>query len=103
MARRYLTSAQWRDLIAQQAAGHESVVEFCQRLGLTPKSFYRRRAALRQTDQAKGMMVVAPPIARPAPGPVVVSWHGVELTLSAAASPTWIAQLMRDLADAPVA
>lgn len=79
------------------------MVEFCQRLGLTPKSFYRRRAALRQTDSATGMMVVAPPIARPSSGPMVVSWHGVELTLSAAASPTWIAQLMRDLADAPVA
>lgn len=103
MARRYLTSAQWRDLIVQQAAGHESVVEFCQRLGLTPKSFYRRRAALRQTDPAKGMMVVAPPIARSSSGPIAVSWRGVELTVSDQASPTWIAQLMRELADASVA
>jgi hypothetical protein len=103
VARRYLTSAQWRDLIAQQAAGCESVFEFCQRLSLTPKSFYRRRAALRQADSSKGLMVVAPPIARPTSDPIVVSWHGVELTLSAAASPAWIAQLMRELADAPVA
>ena len=103
MARRYLSSAQWHDLIAQQAASSESVVEFCQRLGLTPKSFYRHRAALRQAESAKGLMVVAPPVVRPASGPMVVSWHGVELTLSAAASPSWIAQLMRELADAPVA
>ena len=103
MARRYLTSAQWRDLIAQQAGGSESAVEFCQRLGLTPKSFYRRRAALRQAEPLKGLMVVAPPVTRSASGPMVVSWHGVELTLSAAASPAWIAQPMRELADAPVA
>ena len=103
MARRYLTSAQWRDLIAQQAAGSESVVDFCQRLGLTPKSFYRRRAALRQTDSAKGMMVVSPPVARPSSGSKVVSWRGIELTISDSASPTWVAQLMRELADAPVA
>ena len=103
MARRYLTSAQWHDLITQQASGSESVVAFCQRLGLTPKSFYRHRAALRQAEPSKGLMVVAPPVARSASGPMVISWHGVELTLSAAASPTWIAQLMRELADAPVA
>jgi len=70
------------------------VVAFCQRLGLSPKSFYRRRAALRETDSAKGMMVVAPPAVPPSSRPMVISWHGVELTLSAAASPTWIAQLM---------
>ena len=103
MARRYLTLAQWRDLITQQAAGNESVVEFCQRLGLSPKSFYHRRVALRQAESSEGLMVVAPPVVRPASGPMVVSWHGVELTLLAAASPTWIAQLMRELADAPVA
>jgi len=103
VARRYLTSAQWRDLITQQAAGRESVGEFCQRLGLTTKSFYRRRAALRQAESSTGLTVVAPPVARPSSGPIVICWHGVEVTLSAAASPTWIAQLMRELADATVA
>ncbi|MGK7294741.1 MAG: IS66 family insertion sequence element accessory protein TnpA [Candidatus Wenzhouxiangella sp. M2_3B_020] len=98
-----MTSAQWRDLIAQQASSSESVVAFCRRLGLTPKSFYRRRAALRQAESSKGLVVVKPPVSHSASGPMVVSWRGIELTVSESTSPTWIAQLMRELADAPVA
>ena len=34
MSRRYLKAEQWRELIAKQAAGTESIVAFCQRHGL---------------------------------------------------------------------
>lgn len=102
MSRRYLKAEQWRELIAQQAAGTESVIEFCQRHGLTAKSFYRRRKALREADQHKGMVAVAPPLAQRASGSMVLSWRSVELALPSSASPTWVAQLMRELADAPV-
>lgn len=102
MSRRYLKAEQWRELIAQQAAGAESVAEFCQRHGLTPKSFYRRRKALRDADQHKGLLAVAPPLVRQASGPMTVSWRGIELALPSAASPAWLAQLMQELADASV-
>ena len=101
MGRRYLKAEQWRELIAQQAAGTESVIEFCQRHGLTPKSFYRRRKELRDADQHKGMVAVAPPLVRSASGPVGLSWQGVELSLPDSVSPAWVAQLMQELADAP--
>jgi hypothetical protein len=102
VSRRYLKAEQWRELIAQQAAGTESVIEFCQRHGLTPKSFYRRRKALRDADQHKGMVSVAPPLARPTSGPMALSWRSIELSLPGSVSPAWLAQLMRELADAPV-
>ena len=102
MTRRYLKAEQWRELIAQQAAGTESIVDFCQRHGLTTKSFYYRRKTLREVDQHKGMVAVAPPLARQSSGPMSVSWRGVELALPASASSGWVAQLMRELANASV-
>ncbi len=102
MSRRYLKADQWRQLIAQQAAGTESVTEFCQHHGLTTKSFYRRRKALREADAHKGLVAVAPPMPSQPTGQIAVAWRGVALTLPGSASPAWVAQLMRELADAPV-
>ncbi|QKK01310.1 MAG: hypothetical protein HND55_13735 [Pseudomonadota bacterium] len=102
MSRRYLKADQWRELIAQQAAGAESVAEFCQRHGLTPKSFYRRRKALREADTHQGLVAVAPPMPSQLTGQIAVSWRGVALELPSSACPAWVAQLMRELADASV-
>ena len=102
MSRRYLKAEQWRQLIAQQEAGTESVIDFCQRHGLTPKSFYRRRKALREAGQHEGMVAVAPPVSLASTGQMAVPWHGVELALSGSVSPGWVAQLMQELADASV-
>ena len=103
MTRRYLKAEQWRQLIAEQAAGTESVVDSCQRNGLTPKSFYRRRKALRDADEHQGMVAVAPPMSLASTSQMALSWRGVELALSGSASPSWVAQLMRELTDASVA
>jgi len=102
VSRRYLKAEQWCELIAQQAAGAESVAEFCQRHGLTPKSFYRRRKALREADAHQGLVAVAPPIPSQPTGQIAVAWRGVALTVPGSASPAWVAQLMRELADASV-
>jgi hypothetical protein len=102
VTRRYLKAEQWRELIAQQAAGTESIVDFCRRHGLSTKSFYHRRKAFRDADEHQGMVAVAPPLVRPSSGPMAVSWCGVELALPASASPAWVAQLMKELASASV-
>ena len=102
MTRRYLKAEEWRQLIAEQAAGTESVVDFCQRHGLTPKSFYRRRKTLRDADEHQSMVAVAPPLSLASTSQMAVSWRGVELALSGSASPAWVAQLMRELTDASV-
>ena len=102
MSRRYLKAEQWRQLIAEQAAGTESVAEFCQRHGLTTKSFYRHRKALREADAHQGMVAVAPPVSSQPTSQMAVSWRGVALALPGSASPSWVAQLMRELADASV-
>ena len=102
MGRRYLKLEQWRSLIEQQEVSGESVTRFCQRHGLTPKTFWNRRKALRETDQGKGLVVVAPPASSPAACQLAIRWRGVELALAGQASAAWLAQLMRELADAPV-
>jgi hypothetical protein len=102
VSRRYLKAEQWRKLIAEQAGGTESVIDFCRRHGLTPKSFYRRRKALREADQQGAMVVVAPPALPAGSCQMAISWKGVELALADSASPAWVAQLMRELVDAPV-
>ncbi len=102
MSRRYLKAEEWRQLIAEQAAGTESVIDFCQRHGLTSKSFYGRRKALREAERHEGMVVVAPPLSLASTRQMAVSWRGVEVAFSGSASPAWVAQLMRELVDAPV-
>lgn len=102
MSRRYLKADEWRELIAQHAAGTESVAEFCRRHGLTPKSFYRRRKALREADAHQGMLAVAPPVSSQPISQMALSWRGVALALLASASPGWVAKLMQELADASV-
>jgi len=100
--RRYLKAEQWQELIAEQTAGTESVVDFCQRNNVTPKSFYQHRKAVREADSHAGMVMVAPPASLCASRQMAVSWKGVELTLPGSASPGWVAQLMRELANASV-
>lgn len=103
MSRRYLKAEQWGDLIALQAASSESVAEFCQRHGLTTKSFYRRRKALRELDQGKGLVEVAPPAVSAATTThLTLTWHGVELAVASPVSPGWVAGVMRELANASV-
>ena len=100
MSRRYLKLEQWRSLIEQQEASGESVTRFCQRHDLTPKTFWNRRKALRESDQGKGMVVAAPPASSATSCPLSIRWRGVELALAGQASAAWVAQLMRELADA---
>ena len=102
MRRRYLKLDQWRALIEQQEASGESVTAFCQRHDLLPKTFWNRRKAMREADQSKGMIAVSPPVSQALSSQMAVSWRGVELVLSGSASPAWVAQLMRELADASV-
>ena len=99
MSRGYLKLEQWRSLIEQQEASGESVTRFCQRHDLTPKTFWNRRKALRESDQGKGM-VLAPPASSATSCPLSIRWRGVELALAGQASAAWVAQLMRELADA---
>ena len=103
MSKRYRKLEEWRQLIEQQEASGESVTTFCQRHDLMPKTFWNRRKALRQADQCKGMVVVAPPAdSGSTSSPMAVCWRGIELALPGSASPAWVAQLMRELADASV-
>jgi hypothetical protein len=102
VSRRYLKLEQWRQVIEQQEASGESVTEFCRRHALLPKTFWNRRKELRETDQSKGMVAVSPPVSRAPSSQMAVSWRGVEVALTGSVSPTWVAQLMQELADASV-
>lgn len=103
MSRRYRKVEHWRSLIEQQEASGESVTAFCRRHDLLPKTFWNRRKALREADQCKGMVVVAPPATSSvASSQLSVSWRGVEIALSGSASPAWVAQLMQELTRASI-
>ena len=102
MSRRYLKLEQWQQLIEQQEASGESVTKFCRRHDLLPKTFWNRRKALREADQGKGMVAVSPPVSRASSGQMAVSWRGIQVAVTGSVSPSWLAQLMQELADASV-
>lgn len=102
MSRRYRKHEQWRALIEQQEASGESVTAFCRRHDLLPKTFWNRRKAIREADRKKGMIAVSPPVSGASSKSMAVSWRGVEVALVGSVSPAWVAQLMRELADASV-
>jgi putative transposase len=101
--RRYRKREEWRSLIEQQEASGESVTAFCRRHDISTKSFWHQRKALGESPVQNAMIAVEPPVrTNGRAGQAMLSWRGIDLTVSLSASPAWVAQLMRELADASV-
>lgn len=97
------TDAEWQQLIEQQQRSGLSAHAFCQQRGLTSKTFYKRRQALRQPttamDATERFIKVQPtstPVAVTAT-PAVLHYHDTQLHLSAGVDAQWLARLMQAL------
>ena len=101
--RRRRSDAEWQQLIEQQQRSGLSAHAFCQQQGLTSKTFYKRRQALRQqttaVDSTERFIKVQPtstPVAATATT-AVLQYHDLKLQLPAGVGAGWLAQLMRAL------
>ena len=101
--RRRRSDAEWQQLIEQQQRRGLSAHAFCQQHGLTSKTFYQRRQALRQqkavTDSTERFIKVQP-TSTPAAGAAttaVLHYHDSKLHVPASVDAQWLAQLMQAL------
>ena len=97
------SNAEWQQLIEQQQRSGLSAHAFCQQHGLTSKTFYKRRQALRQQtaamDSTERFIRVQPtstPVAVTATT-AVLRYHDSRLHLPADVDAQWLAQLMQAL------
>lgn len=102
MAKPYRKLEDWRPIIEAFEASGDSVSAFCRRRGIKRPYFLNRRKALREADQRKTFVRVPSPAVSCEVDAVMVSWQEVRLALPLSVSPSWLAQLLRELGDAPV-
>lgn len=97
------SNAEWQQLIEQQQRSGLSAHAFCQQHGLTSKTFYKRRQALRQPTAAMGAterFIKVQPTSTPAAATAttaVLHYHDSQLHLTAGVDAQWLAQLMQAL------
>lgn len=87
------TREQWQQLIAEQQASGLSASAFCRERQINPKYFSLRKQQLKPA--AKPAFIQAKMNATPLACPSL-HYNDAELTLNNA-SPTWVAQLLREL------
>jgi hypothetical protein len=97
------SDTEWQQLIEQQQRSGLSAHAFCQQQGLTSKTFYKRRQALRQqataTESTERFIKIQPslmPVAAVATT-AVLHYHDSQLHVPAGVDARWLAQLMQAL------
>ena len=97
------SDVEWQQLIEQQQRSGLSAHAFCQQHGLTSKTFYKRRQALRQqttaTDSTVQFIKIQPPSMPVAAvtTTAVLHYHDSQLHVPAGVDALWLAQLMQAL------
>jgi len=100
--RKHRSTAEWRNLVDQQARSGLNGVAFCKQHGLSRKTFYRHRKLLveKAADTVAGQFIkVQPePIQTIALQPkTVLQYQDSRLQLPAGTDPLWVAELMKAL------
>ena len=97
------TGAEWQQLIEQQQHSGLSASVFCQQHGLSSKTFYKHRRALRKVTTEAGATARFIKI-QPSSTPVaataktaVLHYHDSQLHVAAGVDARWLAQLMQAL------
>ena len=101
------TREEWLGLFERQQESGLSVSEFCEREGINSNYFSQRRTHFgwnsvvseSTADRRGGFVEVMPPVLA---GAVRLSWNEVDVEIPAGTSVSWVARLMRELADAAV-
>jgi len=97
------SEAEWQHLIDQQERSGLSATAFCQQQGLSSKTFYKRRQALRQqrsaAPSAERFIKVQPKstAAMATPPTVVLDYQNTRLQLPAGVDVLWLTKLMQAL------
>lgn len=108
MARKHKKLEDWRPIVDAFWASGQSVSAFCRERGLKREYFLNRRKALREQDlQALGQpvgfeQVQAPKTPSVSHQALALQWGSARLELSSEVDPSWVAAVMKELADAPV-
>jgi hypothetical protein len=104
VTRRHRSKAEWKQLIEQHAQSGLNGSAFCRQQGLSRKSFYRNRKALRQaveaTAHSDSFVQVVPHSTnrdRLISGLIEVAYRESRLRLPSNTNPMWLAQLMKAL------
>jgi len=93
----------WQKLITEQEQSGLSASAFCEQQGLSTKTFYRRRKALRTSPGEKPKRFIQVktdpvPLQTPAsPRSIVLHYQTTRLQFSDATPASWVATLMRAL------
>jgi len=101
MKRIHRSTEAWQKLFHQQAQSGMSVSAFCEQQGLSTKTFYRRRKALRSVpaEKPRGFIPVktAPAQIPASSSPILLHYRETRLHLSDSTAPSWVASLMKAL------
>jgi hypothetical protein len=103
MKRIHRSTEAWQKLFHQQAQSGMSVSAFCEQQGLSTKTFYRRRKALRSVpdEKPRGFISVktgSTPAQTPASfRSILLHYREIRLHLSDSTAPSWVASLMKKL------
>ena len=105
MGRRQRRSvSEWQALVDAQHNSGLSVKAFCREQGLVDKTFYNQRNKLGCAPGSDGRVKLGFVKVQPSPSGVttssaalVLQYHSSRLELGSAASPTWLAELMKAL------
>ena len=99
---KYRSEAEWLALISEQLDSGQSALAFCRDHGLSAKTFYRQRKALRKkclipADNA--FVQVQPKTVHPAAAPSALElyFQNSRLRLPPNTDPQWLAELMKAL------
>ena len=102
MKRIHRTNKAWQQLIRQQAQSGMSVLAFCEQQGLSSKTFYRRRKALRPGRAEKPQRFIkvkskSLPASVSPSHEMVLHYQKLKLQLSSSVDAGWVATLMKAL------
>ncbi len=100
--RKHRSKAEWRNLIEKQARSGLNGVAFCERHGLSRKTFYRYRKVLveKAPDSVPGQFIKVEPKSAPmmsVQAAVVLHYRDSRLSLPAGTEPAWVVELMKAL------
>ncbi len=96
------TNEAWRELIRQQEQSGMSPAAFCEQQGLSIKTFYRRRKALRpaQTERSQRFIQVksgSRPVSVSPSQELSLHYQTLKLQFSSSVDACWVATLMKAL------
>lgn len=87
----------WKQLIEEQQKSGLSIVAFCRENKLPTSNFYKYRGQLQAQDRVPVFVKATPPVRNSANCTITLLYGPVQLKLSTACEPAWIADVEKAL------